>query len=70
MKAVSDDALRYEILDTDTGHSIATRTVNETIVFNLTVIKFRSKARLPLNDAILLLRERRVAQVMPVILMH
>ncbi len=46
IKAVSDDALRYEILDTNTGHSIATRTINEAIVLNLTVIKCKSKGKL------------------------
>ena len=47
---MSDDALRYEILDKNTGHSIATRVVNEVMPLYLIIIKCRLRARLLLDD--------------------
>ena len=51
MKAISDDALRYEILDTDTGHSIATRTVNESNGLEFDGYQIQLKGKTALNDA-------------------
>ena len=50
VKAISDDALRYEILDTDTGHSIATRTVNETNSLEFDGYQIQLKGKTALND--------------------
>ena len=56
VKAISDDALRYEILDTDTGHSIATRTVNESNSLEFDRYQIQLKGKTALNDAFLIQR--------------
>ena len=50
MKAVSDDALRYEILDKNTGHSIATRVVNESNAFVFDNYQVQVKGKTSLDD--------------------
>ncbi len=56
VKAISDDALRYEILDTETGHSIATRTVNESNSLEFDGYQIQLKGKTALNDAFLIQR--------------
>ena len=50
IKAVSDDSLRYEILDKNTGHSIATRTVDENNIFTFDNYKIQLKGKSAFND--------------------
>ena len=50
VKAVSEDSLRYEILDRETGHSIATRTVDDEQIFNFNNYKIRVAGKTALND--------------------
>ena len=50
VKAVSDDALRYEILDSETGHSIATRVVNDDNRLSFDNYQIQIKGKTALND--------------------
>ena len=50
VKAVSDDALRYEILDSNTGHSIATRVVDDNNIFRFNTHQVQIKGKTALND--------------------
>ncbi len=50
IKAVSDDSLRYEILDKNTGHSIATRTVDENNIFTFDNYQVQLKGKSAFND--------------------
>ena len=50
VKAVSDDALRYEILDSETGHSIATRVVDEDHRLSFDNYQIQIKGKTALND--------------------
>ena len=50
VKAVSEDSLRYEILDRETGHSIATLPVDDEQIFNFNNYKIRVAGKTALND--------------------
>ena len=48
--AVSDDALRYEILDSNTGHSIATRILDDNNSFTFNTHQIQVRGKTALND--------------------
>ena len=50
VKSVSDDAMRYEILDSQTGHSIATRVVDDENGFVFDGYHMKFKGKTALND--------------------
>ena len=50
VRAVSDDALRYEILDKNTGHSIATRVVNESNAFVFDNYQVQVRGKTSIDD--------------------
>ena len=50
VKSVSDDAMRYEILDSQTGHSIATRVVDDENGFVFDGYHMKLKGKTALND--------------------
>ena len=50
VKAVSDDALRFEILDSQTGHSIATRVVDDEHRLTFDNYQIQIKGKTALND--------------------
>ena len=50
IKAVSDDALRYEILDSQTGHSIASRVANDDYLLTYDNYQVQIKGKTALND--------------------
>ena len=56
VKAVSDDAMRYEILDSQTGHSIATRVVDDENGFIFDGYQMNLKGKTALNDQFTLQR--------------
>ena len=56
VKAVSDDAMHYEILDSQTGHSIATRVVDEENGFSFGGYQMKLKGKTALNDQFTLQR--------------
>ena len=56
VKAVSDDAMRYEILDSQTGHSIATRVVDDENGFTFAGYQMNLKGKTALNDQFTLQR--------------
>ena len=48
--AISDDALRYEILDSNTGHSIATRILDDNNSFTFKTHQIQVRGKTALND--------------------
>ena len=50
VKAVSDDAMHYEILDSQTGHSIATRVIDDENGFTFGSYQMNFKGKTALND--------------------
>ena len=50
IRAISDDALRYEILDKNTGHSIASRTINDENTINFENYEIQFKGKTALDD--------------------
>ena len=48
--AVSDDALRYEMLDSNTGHSIATRIIDDNNSFTFNTHQIQVRGKTALND--------------------
>ena len=60
--------MRYEILDKNTGHSIATRVVNENNAFVFDNYQVQVRGKTSINDQFTIERTE-VVQAMPVILM-